>query len=73
MRCQCAIQRSGKYRHVNSQNGEEQIVPEVIESWAAYIGRLSEILFQMTGGLRSGLGYKGLAKLDLLCTQAQFA
>ena len=66
MRCQCAIQRSRNYRHVNSQNGEEQIIPEVIESWAAYKGRLSEFLFQVIGGLRSGLGYKGLAKLALL-------
>jgi len=43
-----------------------------IEGRVAYKGGVSDIIFQMLGGLRSGMGYVGAANLKQLRDDAQF-
>lgn len=47
-----SAQKSGKH------------VPEGVEGRVRYAGRLTELLGQLVGGLRSGMGYAGAADLD---------
>jgi IMP dehydrogenase len=51
------------------QEGElssSKMVPEGIEGRVPYKGPVAEVLFQMVGGLRSGMGYCGVATIDAL-------
>jgi IMP dehydrogenase len=51
------------------QEGElssSKMVPEGIEGRVAYKGPVGEVLFQMVGGLRSGMGYCGVGTIDAL-------
>jgi IMP dehydrogenase len=51
------------------QEGElssSKMVPEGIEGRVPYKGPVGEVLFQMVGGLRSGMGYCGVATVDQL-------
>ena len=57
------------------QEGEmspKKLVPEGIEGRVPYKGPVSDVLFQMVGGLRSGMGYVGCATIDELRTEAEF-
>ena len=49
-----------------------KMVPEGIEARVPYKGRVSDSIFQLTGGLRSGMGYVGASNLSELRTKAQF-
>src|SRR5216110_1718846 len=57
------------------QEGEmsaKKLVPEGIEGRVPYKGPVSDVLFQMVGGLRSGMGYVGCANIASLRTDPQF-
>src|SRR5215212_1490286 len=57
------------------QEGElspKKMVPEGIEGRVPYRGPVSDVLFQMVGGLRSGMGYVGCGSIDELRTCSQF-
>jgi IMP dehydrogenase len=57
------------------QDGEmssKKFVPEGIEGRVPYKGPVSDVLYQMVGGLRSGMGYAGCATIAELRTQAEF-
>lgn len=54
------------------QKGNKKLVPEGIESIVEYKGLVSEVIFQIMGGLRSGMGYTGSHNIDQLRTQARF-
>ena len=43
-----------------------KLVPEGIEGRVAYAGTLSDVMYQLVGGLRSGMGYAGAATLEAL-------
>ena len=47
-------------------------VPEGIEGRVAYKGGLADAVFQLIGGLRSGMGYVGAASLDELAEKGRF-
>ena len=49
-----------------------KLVPEGIEGMVAYKGAVGEVLYQLTGGLRSAMGYCGAADLDTLRDTARF-
>ncbi len=51
---------------------EEKMVPEGIVGRVPYRGPLSETLYQLVGGLRSGMGYLGCPDIEQLRTQAAF-
>ncbi|MFQ5536072.1 MAG: IMP dehydrogenase [Gemmatimonadota bacterium] len=56
------------------QEGEEKkkLVPEGIEARVPYKGPVSDTIYQLVGGLRSGMGYCGCADLEELATRARF-
>ena len=53
-------------------NEANKLVPEGIEARVEYKGSVNDILFQMVGGLRSGMGYTGSANVQSLIDNAQF-
>lgn len=55
-----------------SVNEANKLVPEGIEGRVAYKGAVADIVFQMLGGVRSGMGYVGAANLQELRDNAQF-
>src|SRR5688500_58818 len=57
------------------QEGElspKKLVPEGIEGRVPYKGPAADVIFQMVGGLRAGMGYVGCASIDILRTEAEF-
>ncbi len=54
------------------QEKMEKFVPEGIEGRVPYKGKLSDIVFQLIGGLRSGMGYVGAMNLEELKKKAKF-
>ena len=54
------------------QNETKKFVPEGVEGRVPYRGYVKDTLYQMTGGLRSGMGYVGAANLLELREKAQF-
>jgi len=54
------------------QDEAKKLVPEGIEGRVAYRGPLSEILYQLVGGLRAGMGYCGTADIRALQENSQF-
>jgi IMP dehydrogenase len=50
----------------------EKLVPEGIEGRVPYRGKLSNMLYQLVGGLRSGMGYTGSRTISDLHAQARF-
>ncbi|HET7621530.1 MAG TPA: IMP dehydrogenase, partial [Gemmatimonadaceae bacterium] len=49
-----------------------KLVPEGIEGRVPYKGPVGDVLYQMVGGLRSGMGYVGCADIDELRTRTHF-
>ena len=54
------------------QKDAKKFVPEGVEGRVAYKGMLADAVFQMTGGIRSGMGYLGAENLDTLYKNATF-
>jgi len=54
------------------QNSSGKLVAEGVEGRVPYRGRLEDVVFQLLGGLRSGMGYVGAANLEELRTKARF-
>lgn len=54
------------------QNGTKKFVPEGVEGRVAYKGAVSETIYQLVGGIRSGMGYLGAATLEELYEKATF-
>lgn len=54
------------------QNHTKKYVPEGVEGRVAYKGPLKDIVYQLVGGLRSGMGYCGSETIDMLQDKAQF-
>jgi IMP dehydrogenase len=57
------------------QEGEmslKKLVPEGIEGRVPYRGPVGDVLYQMIGGLRAGMGYVGCGDIDALRTETEF-
>ena len=54
------------------QEDNKKFVPEGIEGRVPYKGPLADTVYQMMGGLRSGMGYCGCATIKELQEKAQF-
>jgi IMP dehydrogenase len=61
-----------KDRYFQEGARTEKLVPEGIEGRVAYKGPLSNLVYQLTGGLRSAMGYVGAADIASLKRDAQF-
>ena len=66
-----AMQGYGRDRYGSGQGGARKLVPEGIEGMIAYRGVLSDYVYQLIGGLRSGMGYAGAAQLEDLRIQTK--
>ncbi len=53
-------------------NTQSKLVPEGIEGKVPYRGPLVNVMYQLLGGLRSGMGYVGAATIEDLRTKAKF-
>jgi IMP dehydrogenase len=56
----------------DSSVGAEKLVPEGIEGRVPYKGPVSAIIHQMTGGLRSAMGYTGCTTIEKMRTEPEF-
>lgn len=54
------------------QSGAKKLVPEGVEGRVPFRGALSDVVFQLMGGLRSGMGYCGMKDIDTLRKNAKF-
>jgi len=59
-----AMQGYGKDRYASGQKGNGKLVPEGIEGRVPYKGPLHDYVYQIAGGIRSGMGYAGAKTLD---------
>ena len=68
-----AMKRGSSDRYFqNDVDSPSKLVPEGIEGKVPYRGPLSAMLYQLTGGLRSGMGYVGAATIEELRQKAKF-
>lgn len=65
-----AMEKGSKDRYFQEDN--KKFVPEGIEGRLPYKGPLAETVYQLIGGLRSGMGYCGTKDLEALRNNAQF-
>lgn len=65
-----AMQKGSKDRYF--QEKADKLVPEGVEGRVPFKGPLSETVYQMVGGLKSGMGYCGAGSLEELRKKAQF-
>lgn len=54
------------------QENAKKLVPEGVEGRVPYRGKLSDVIFQMLGGIRSGMGYCGMPTIEALRNNAKF-
>ncbi len=66
-----AMKGYGKDRYGTGQKGSGKLVPEGIEGRVPYKGHLRDFVYQLVGGLRSGMGYAGAANLEDLRTKTR--
>jgi IMP dehydrogenase len=64
---------SERYRQSKTDSKDSsKLVPEGVEGRVAYKGALEPLLYQLTGGIRSGMGYVGVGSIQELQTKARF-
>ena len=66
------IQGSSDRYFQDANAGTEKLVPEGIEGRVPYKGPLTSIIHQMTGGLRSAMGYTGCTTIEEMRTRPEF-
>ena len=65
-----AMKEGSKDRYF--QENESKLVPEGIEGRVAYKGPMADTVYQLVGGLRSGMGYCGARNIQELINDTQF-
>ncbi len=67
-----AMQSGSGDRYFQGGEPRSKLVPEGIEGRVPYKGTLREMVFQLVGGLRAGMGYCGVATLEQLKRDTRF-
>lgn len=68
-----AMQKGSKDRYFQSDKADvKKLVPEGVEGRLAYKGLLEDTVYQLTGGLRAGMGYCGTGTIAELIENGQF-
>ena len=65
-----AMENGSKDRYF--QEGAKKLVPEGVEGRVAYMGSLEDTVFQLIGGIRSGMGYCGCPTIPELQERGRF-
>ncbi|MDO8593232.1 MAG: IMP dehydrogenase [bacterium] len=64
--------QASRERYSQAATTKDKLVPEGIEAVVPYKGEVAKTLFQVLGGLRSGMGYVGATDVNELQTKADF-
>ncbi len=68
-----AMQQGSKDRYFQDiEDDIKKLVPEGIAARVPYKGTLAEVIYQMTGGLRAGMGYVGAKNINILKKESKF-
>ncbi|MGJ5710003.1 IMP dehydrogenase, partial [Staphylococcus equorum] len=67
-----AMESGSNDRYFQEDKTPKKFVPEGIEGRIAYKGSLQDTIYQLMGGVRSGMGYTGSRNLEALREEAQF-
>lgn len=67
-----AMKRGSSDRYFQLESATEKLVPEGIESMVPFKGALKDTIYQMCGGLRSGMGYCGTPTIEKLKNEGNF-
>ncbi len=65
-----ALNRGGRDRYFQTE--DQKAVPEGVEGRVPYRGPMSDMVYQLMGGLRAGMGYCGVANLGELREDTKF-
>lgn len=65
-----AMENGSKDRYF--QKDSKKLVPEGVEGMVAYKGEVADIVYQMVGGLRAGMGYCGASDIKSLIQNSEF-
>ncbi|MEX2569826.1 MAG: IMP dehydrogenase [Gemmatimonadota bacterium] len=67
-----AMQEGSADRYFQEESDARKFVPEGIEGRVPYKGAVADTIYQLVGGLRSGMGYVGAGTLEELRTNTRF-
>ena len=67
-----AMKLGSKDRYFQEELSDEKLVPEGVEGRVPFKGSLSDTVYQLIGGLRSGMGYSGCRNIMELKTKTRF-
>jgi IMP dehydrogenase len=68
-----AMQKGSKDRYFQDMEDDiKKLVPEGISGRVPFKGSLTEVIYQMIGGIRAGMGYCGCQTIEELKTQSKF-
>jgi IMP dehydrogenase len=67
-----AMRRGSKDRYGQAGTADEKLVPEGIEGRVPHRGSISQIIAQLIGGLRAGMGYTGSHTITEMQRRARF-
>ncbi len=67
-----AMKEGSKDRYFQDEVELEKLVPEGVEGRVPYKGSAGDVIYQLVGGLRSGMGYVGCATIEELKNKATF-
>lgn len=67
-----AMARGSKDRYFQDGLEGSKLVPEGVEALVPHRGAASDVVYQLIGGLRSGMGYTGCRTIEELRTKARF-
>ena len=68
-----AMEKGSKDRYFqNEKDDKKKFVPEGVEGRVPYKGSVADVIYQMIGGLRAGMGYCGSETVEALHANAQF-
>lgn len=67
-----AMKRGSKDRYFQTENDASKLVPEGIEGRIAYKGSVKDVVFQLAGGIKAGMGYCGTPTIKELQERGRF-
>jgi IMP dehydrogenase len=67
-----AMKKGSKDRYFQEELEENKLVAEGIEGMVPYKGPVREFLYQLTGGIKAGMGYCGAENIKNLRKRAEF-
>jgi IMP dehydrogenase len=67
-----AMEEGSADRYFQESSEQRKLVPEGIEGRVPYKGPVTDTLYQLLGGLRSGMGYCGVSSIEGLQQEAEF-